>query len=158
MHLRRSFAAIVAAFALVLSVAGAAFAADQSVDVTQSITVNATTTLTVDASSVSFGTWLAGESTAEHVLNVAYASNNTAGISVDVAATDFTSGANTIAKANETASVDGGGATAVDGLNLADTSGPTAYSSHTVGLVVNVPAIAVSGVYGSTLTFTATEK
>ena len=157
MKLRRSLVALAAALSIALMSTGGVFAAGASDSVTQTVTVQSYTTLTVDPASVSFGSTLANNVVdADSPLSITWASNNAAGISVDVAVTDFTSGANTIAKSNETLDTGAGYVTA-DGHNLASTSGPTS-GSATAALRLNVPAVAVSGNYSSTLTVAATEN
>lgn len=159
MHLRKSFVALAAAISVALMSTGAVFAAGASDSVTQTVTVESYTTLTVDPASVSFGTTLADNTVyADSDLDISWATNNADGISVDVAVTDFVSGTNVIDKTNEGLDVgDGAGYVQADGYNLASSSGPTE-GSATAALRLNIPFDAVSGTYSSTLTVSATEN
>lgn len=159
MHLRRSILAVAAAISVALMSTGAVFASDQSVDVTQTVTVESYTTLTVDPQSIDFGTTLGNTDVfGDSNLDITWASNNADGIVVSLAATDFVSGSNVIAKANETVTTNSWATSGpADGYSLASTSGPTS-GSATLGTQLHVPFDAVSGDYTSTLTVSATEN
>lgn len=96
----RSMRAIL--FAVIVGAAGAspAFAAEASSTVSESLTVQAYVSLTGVPATIAYGTSIGGDVKSGGTFELTAATNNAAGLRIEVAASDLTTGGGTIPKSN----------------------------------------------------------
>ncbi len=155
MHFVRSIAAVLAAFALVLSVAGGAFAASASSDVPETLVVNEACVLTGAPSSIDYGAGAADSDRLSGAFDLHASCNSQLGLTLASSATALTDGSFTIPAAAHNQSVDAGAYGPLGTIGTRSTPGAI---DANVQIRVHVPADAAAGSYTGTLTLSATSN
>jgi hypothetical protein len=154
---KRSTRSILLSIALTLGLVAPTFAASQSATSTETLTVNASITLTGVPTSLSYGSTLGAQKLSATMTGVHVFTNNPTGMKVTATASDLTAGGNTIAATNRAFKFGGSAEVPYTTANTVLTTfpGPVPDTAADIVASVNVPANAMPGAYTGSVTITA---